>query len=416
MKTVDLCDKNLDNETLQKSLEQIDEVQDIELDVSYNNITDLSSLEALAAKIVKLNISATGKITDFSVLSKIKNLQSLSLEGHELKNLDDIPALPNLTELKLGCSGVASENFSIDANKFPKLHTVSLAENSELKRISSLPPTIRNLDISGTSLRDVTSLGELKYLEQLTFYDAHSDTAYTNIDTKSLMALAKLTNLRKITILSNDDEFNRVVFENIINLLNLEEAEISCKGDSEQINYGRQQQINRIIQQRSERQQKEKGNVVVKSKNTQITTPKPSNQPQKVGKGRRIWVEVEVPASTSQTTRNRNDSTSSQGLSTVPSEPDYNPVEYLEKMEVPQEWEPQKKELIAKVKRNDERKDEELRRKDEKLQSVEKELKEYKALCSRLQGQQTQATKNNRNNRKRNIRAKDTSSDTYRGW
>ncbi len=73
------------------------------LDLSYmRNLSDISSLSALAPTLRSLAFENCPKITDFSVLSELKQLEYLELKGkNELPNLDFIKELPNLKFLIL---------------------------------------------------------------------------------------------------------------------------------------------------------------------------------------------------------------------------------------------------------------------------------------------------------------------------
>ncbi len=73
------------------------------LDLSYmRNLSDISSLSALAPTLRLLGFENCPKITDFSVISELKQLEYLELKGkNELPNLDFIKELPNLKLVNL---------------------------------------------------------------------------------------------------------------------------------------------------------------------------------------------------------------------------------------------------------------------------------------------------------------------------
>ncbi len=73
------------------------------LDLSYmRNLSDISSLSALAPTLRSLSFENCPKITDFSVISGLKQLEYLELKGkNELPNLDFIKELPKLKFLIL---------------------------------------------------------------------------------------------------------------------------------------------------------------------------------------------------------------------------------------------------------------------------------------------------------------------------
>ncbi len=73
------------------------------LGMSYmRNLSDISALVAVAPTLRSFCIESSPKITDFSVLSGLKKLEYLTLEGkNELPNLDFIKELPKLKFLRL---------------------------------------------------------------------------------------------------------------------------------------------------------------------------------------------------------------------------------------------------------------------------------------------------------------------------
>ncbi len=73
------------------------------LDLSYmRSLSDISSLAALAPTLRSLSFESCPKITDFSVMSELKQLEYLELKGkNELPNLDFIKELPKLKFLIL---------------------------------------------------------------------------------------------------------------------------------------------------------------------------------------------------------------------------------------------------------------------------------------------------------------------------
>ncbi len=73
------------------------------LDLSYmRSLSDMASLAALAPTLRSLSFESCPKVTDFSVISELKQLEYLELKGkNELPNLDFIKELPNLKFLIL---------------------------------------------------------------------------------------------------------------------------------------------------------------------------------------------------------------------------------------------------------------------------------------------------------------------------
>ena len=73
------------------------------VDMEYmRTLSDISDLVSLATTLRLLSIENCPKITDFSVISKLKKLEYLELHGkNELPNLDFIKELPNLKLVNL---------------------------------------------------------------------------------------------------------------------------------------------------------------------------------------------------------------------------------------------------------------------------------------------------------------------------
>ena len=73
------------------------------LDMTYmRSLTDISDLVSLAPTLRMLSIQSCPKITDFSVISNLKELEYLELHGkNELPNLDFIKELPKLKLVNL---------------------------------------------------------------------------------------------------------------------------------------------------------------------------------------------------------------------------------------------------------------------------------------------------------------------------
>jgi len=73
------------------------------IDIEYmRTLTDISALASLAPTLRMLSIENCPKITDFSVIAELKNLEYLELRGrNELPDLDFISKLPNLKIVNL---------------------------------------------------------------------------------------------------------------------------------------------------------------------------------------------------------------------------------------------------------------------------------------------------------------------------
>ena len=152
----------------------------VRLDLSNDNISDLSSLNLEKLNLFSLDISGNKGIKGFDYLSKLKNLQSLVANECDINNLDDIVKLNNLQSLSLISNDIGDVSVF---NNMDKLETLNLANNSKLS--GNLKRALLNLDISNTN---VTSLDFIKNI---------SDLYYLNVIGNNMMDLDKVENYVK---------------------------------------------------------------------------------------------------------------------------------------------------------------------------------------------------------------------------
>src|SRR6476469_7070808 len=95
-----------------------------ELDLSSNQITDISSLGSLT-NLTKLHLSYN-QIRDFSFLGSLTNLKILSLHNNSITDFSFLDKLPNLTALYLSKNGISDFRF---LGFLTNLTTLYLGEN-----------------------------------------------------------------------------------------------------------------------------------------------------------------------------------------------------------------------------------------------------------------------------------------------
>jgi len=156
-----------------------------QLNISYNNITEVKGLDALA-QLQSLNLSYNN-ITDIRGLDALTQLQTLNLSDNDIP---DIQGLSNLTELEsLDLSGnQITDIHGLDS--LAKLQSLNLSDNGilDLQELDKLTG-LQSLDISGNQITDIRGLDALT---QLQFLDLSENQI---IDIRGLHGLAQLQSL-----------------------------------------------------------------------------------------------------------------------------------------------------------------------------------------------------------------------------
>lgn len=187
-------------------------IEDLDLDLSGNNITDISAIRNLI-NLYSLDLSENS-ITDINPLSNLTNLGSLNLIGN---NITDISALSNLTDLNSlhlsknkisNVAGIAnlidlrylglSENQIIDISplkQLTKLRSLYL-DNNKIIDISALAylTVLNDLYLNDNKIKDITALASLTALDDLYLY---------NNEISDITALSNLTNLYTLFLSNN---------------------------------------------------------------------------------------------------------------------------------------------------------------------------------------------------------------------
>ena len=182
------------------------DVTDLRLSNNDYTLTDLSGL-ANMSKVRELSISV-GNVQDFSPLSGMTGLQSLSINGdYYINSLDFLKGMTQLQSLNIYTSG--------------EIRVTDLTALSGLTNLTSL-----HVDTTGlTSLHGLENLTKLQELNLSGTYASYPD----------LDPLANLTQLQTLRLPSYDadyDDFKSFNIDALANLKNLQDLQISGTPDS----------------------------------------------------------------------------------------------------------------------------------------------------------------------------------------
>ncbi len=182
------------------------DVTDLRLSNNDYTLTDLSGL-ANMSKVRELSISV-GNVQDFSPLSGMTGLQSLSISGdYYINSLDFLKGMTQLQNLNIYTSG--------------EIRVTDLTALSGLTNLTSL-----GVDTTGlTSLHGLENLTKLQELNLSGTYASYPD----------LDPLANLTQLQTLRLPSYDadyDDFKSFNIDALANLKNLQDLQISGTPDS----------------------------------------------------------------------------------------------------------------------------------------------------------------------------------------
>ena len=169
----------------------------------YKHMTDLTplagleDLRSLWFSYYDENLEGIESV-DYSPLSNLTKLESLSLYYQPFSDLSSLSELTSLTSLSFGFTDLS--DLSALSN-FPKLEHLLLQTN-QLSDISTLPslPSLRSITLS-ENVDDINPLSQLSNLEVLTIYDINQSD---EIQVSDITPLLELTNLTDLYI-QNDD-------------------------------------------------------------------------------------------------------------------------------------------------------------------------------------------------------------------
>lgn len=190
-----------------------------ELYLSNNLIVTINSLKSLC-NLTKLDITQNKLSGDlnFKILG-LKNLQELNVSENELQGILNIEYAPNLRVL------IANDN---------RIHTVSCQQRhpylkklylkfNNLKNLDiSMFPHLRSLKIDGNELEDISEIGKLKYLEDISFLSQYDSNVANQIFLTSNDVLKmNMSGNFSMNLLHNQTSFKFLPLKSYFNLNSL---------------------------------------------------------------------------------------------------------------------------------------------------------------------------------------------------
>jgi len=163
------------------------------LDCSQTYITDLTPLKSLEHLEV-LNISNCTLVKDFSTIQRLKNLRILRANNISLSNLQIIKESVDLEELQFNETAIFSLKPLENLQAIEVLHLKNCVSIESLQGLENLL-SLKELDISGTSVSNLESIAHLKELEYLNL---------SNTKVKSLRSVGRLENLQELHFASTE--------------------------------------------------------------------------------------------------------------------------------------------------------------------------------------------------------------------
>ena len=151
---------------LLQALGKFTRLRDLEVEVDGFTITDLSGLAAFP-RLERLILTNCCRTADISVLSQLKYLQNLFIDGAGITSLEPLTELTNLTTLQLPCNRIDDINV---LGGLVKLATLNLSDN-RVTDVSVLAKCIslNSLYVSSNQISDLSFVAGLAQLEYLHF-------------------------------------------------------------------------------------------------------------------------------------------------------------------------------------------------------------------------------------------------------
>ena len=146
-----------------------------DLSLASNWISDVSPLSGLT-QLTTLDLSRN-HISNVSHLTRLVNLKELSLHSNDLSDVSSLVVLTQLIQLDLGNNNIfGSRNRILDVSPLAaltQLKSLSLNGNGVLIDVSPLAALTQlvHLDLFDNTILDISSLTELRHLEELTLWD-----------------------------------------------------------------------------------------------------------------------------------------------------------------------------------------------------------------------------------------------------
>ena len=166
------------------------------LDLSNNNIKDLSNLNIITLKYI--NLSGNKDITG---LQSIKDVSSVILSGDNISSLDEIMKLENVIDLDLSNNNI--KDFTA-LNGLKKLMSLSLEGNSDIN-IDSIPSKINTLNVKKCKIKSNTDFSKFNNLWSINISGNPEFTNYSSINNDNENGM--------VNIISNENDIDVSVLE-----------------------------------------------------------------------------------------------------------------------------------------------------------------------------------------------------------
>ena len=191
--SLDLSKKGAGSAAL-KDIAMLTELTSLKL--SDNNIDELDFLTPLK-KLTSLDLS-NNKISDIKPLKKLSSLRTLHLDGNEIKDFSPLYDIDSLSMLTIGQMDISASQLKELKAKLPNCIIYSDDAKEDVVEIKLGGKTFKNnvkeLDLSGCDVHDITLLSACTKLEKLDL----SDNSISDIS-----ALVDLPNLKELDISNN---------------------------------------------------------------------------------------------------------------------------------------------------------------------------------------------------------------------
>lgn len=168
-------------------IEKLDKL--VTLDLSNNNIRDISHIQFLSEQITHLNLSSN-EIKTIDALSGFKKLVHLNLKNNRIEDINALENTTNIDTLFLSKNNI--EDIGVLKN-YPYLIELRASENriNDISVLSGLK-TLRILYLSKNNIKNIMPLEELHNLEELMLYDNPV------LDRKDITVLSRKLGLKDI--------------------------------------------------------------------------------------------------------------------------------------------------------------------------------------------------------------------------
>lgn len=191
--SLDLSKKGAGSAAL-KDIAKLTELTSLKL--SDNKIDELDFLTPLK-KLTSLDLS-NNKISDIKPLKKLSSLRTLHLDGNEIKDFSPLYDIDSLSMLTIGQMDISASQLKELKAKLPNCIIYSDDAKEDVVEIKLGGKTFKNnvkeLDLSGCDVHDITLLSACTKLEKLDL----SDNSISDIS-----ALVDLPNLKELDISNN---------------------------------------------------------------------------------------------------------------------------------------------------------------------------------------------------------------------